>query len=157
MIRIQVLAENRTKNYIGVAKSSLRNIYSENILSQKYVGNVVAIAAFYDYLSSGRCTTIKEHGGIYDTFEHDSRLQKIIEGLDALFWQNRMILSEIRELQNSVSESNRLLSNFQCDVEQTLNGMSNSIDRIETNNAQTAIHSRNIDANVTYMRWADKY
>lgn len=59
----------------------LDKYYAMDVIYPKY-RNFVAISSFYEYLLTGRCNTLEGHGGIYDTFEYESRLDRIVTKLD---------------------------------------------------------------------------
>ncbi len=153
--RMQYLSQvyDNLNTELSVAIENLRKLYSARLLAAKYIGNVVAIGAFYDYLSSGRCTSITGHGGIYDTFEHDSQLQTIMKKIDIVILQNNTIIQGIYELNSSVQESNRLISDLHSELENGLERIGKSIGRVEQTSAQAAIHANNIDNNTAYLRW----
>ena len=73
--------QEEIQNALINAKNNLLQIYSENVLPQKY-RSLTAVATLYEYLETGRCNTVQGHGGIYDTYEvekiHLEQLFRII-------------------------------------------------------------------------------
>ncbi|MBR3268312.1 MAG: hypothetical protein IKI58_06265 [Oscillospiraceae bacterium] len=108
------------------AKSNRENLYAENVLPQKY-RNWNAIATMYEYLATGRCTTIQGHGGIYDTYENDVKQGLIISNLQGINARLDVISENQQMLYREFSQANRTLSSIQ-----------NSLTNIEKYSAQTA-------------------
>lgn len=86
-----------------ICSRTLEDLYACNILHSKY-RNFVAVASFYDYFDTGRCTSLEGRSGAYATYELESRLDKIISRLDQVLSelerikQNQLMLySEIRD------------------------------------------------------------
>ncbi len=84
-------------------RSKLDELYAANYLDKRY-RNLAATAAMLGYLTSKRCTVIYGHGGIIDTFVHDSQFEIINGKLDSIIAR----LDEIRYTQTElVSALNR--------------------------------------------------
>lgn len=108
------------------AQKALSDIYSVNVLPQKY-RNFEAVATLYEYLVTGRCTAIKGHGGIYDTYENDYR--------------SGLIIAKLSEIQNSlerISEYQQLLYSEVKKANITLSSMRQSLASIELSNREIA-------------------
>lgn len=80
-------------NNLRQAKEKLDELYSENILSQKY-RNFVAVTSMCEYLDTGRCTSIKGHGGIIVGIII-SNLNKINQKLSDIAINQRMLFDEL--------------------------------------------------------------
>ena len=113
-------------NALMSAKSNLAQIYSENVLSQKY-RSLVAVAAMYGYLETGRCNTIYGHGGIYDTYEIE---QMQLAWLEEAIRTNQT-LSGIEDNQRYICEEMRQAN---C----TLSSINSNLTKIEKTNAEIA-------------------
>ena len=76
------ISQHKTvKNRFKFCRKHLKQLYGKNLLPPVY-RNLVAVGTLYGYLINGRCTTIEGHGGIYDTYEYDVKLNTIICKLD---------------------------------------------------------------------------
>lgn len=102
-----------------VARSNLAQIYSENVLPQKY-RNLAAVATMYEYLETGRCTIIQGHGGIYDTYEveriHLEQLRQMVQinkTLSRMEDNQRYICQELRQANQTLSSINSSLSEIE--------------------------------------------
>lgn len=119
----------------------LKTYYDLNIIFPKYQ-NLVAISSIYEYLLSGRCHQLEGHGGAYDTYEYESRLDKIITQLDDVIER----LDEIKEnqyqlyiaVENGFSQSNSLLNNINNGINklETSQKLSNYYDKITAQNTE---------------------
>lgn len=127
----------------------LDSYYKLGIIHPKY-RNFIAISSIYEYLTTGRCKQLQGHGEAYDTFEYETRLNRIITQLDDIIER----LDEIRDtqyqlfnaVQNGFKQSNALL-----------NDAIKGIDRLESsqkiNNYYSEISARNSE----YFRLKDFY
>lgn len=130
------------------AKKELRQIYSCNILPDKY-RNLTAVVTLYEYLQTGRCNTIQGHGGIYDTYEteriHLAQLQQMVEinqRLSNIEDNQRYICQELRQVNNTLSHISSSLS----EIEKT-----NA--RIAENTAISAAANQQTAAAAQWMAW----
>ncbi len=106
-------------NALITAKNNLLQIYSENVLPQKY-RSLTAVATLYEYLETGRCNTIQGHGGIYDTYEvekiHLAQLQQMVqmnETLSRIEDNQRYICQELRQANRTLPSINASLSEIE--------------------------------------------
>lgn len=142
-------------NALISAKNSLLQIYSENILPQKY-RSLTAVATLYEYLETGRCNTIQGHGGIYDTYEveklHLAQLQQMVqmnESLSRIEDNQRYICQELRQ-------ANRTLSGIHAslrEIEKTNAEIAKNTAISAAANQQTAAAAQWI----TWRAWANGY
>lgn len=111
---------------LQIAQTQLRQIYSLDVLPPKY-RNLNAVATFYEYLETRRCTTIDGHGGIFDTYETE-RIQLL--QLEELAQMNTT-LSSIEDEQRMICEETR-------QANQTLSNITNQLSEIERTNQTIA-------------------
>ncbi|MBO5153077.1 MAG: hypothetical protein J6C00_01840 [Eubacterium sp.] len=130
-----------TKNVLGC-------YYQKNIIYPKY-WNWVAVASFYEYLSSGRCTSLEGHEGAYNIFENESRqdliirkLDEVIENLNEIKENQYMLYSEIKQQNETVSK----LTNdvYNCAL---------SLNRIEVSNEMIDYKCQCIAQNTEFLSW----
>ena len=118
------VAESKQARIAGClqkAKTTLNEIYALNLLPSKY-RSLSAVATLYEYLETGRCTVIQGHGGIYDTYEYDlklgiivSKLDEIIDRLDLIAENQRLLYAEMKEANRSLHNINSELVSFHND------------------------------------------
>ena len=134
------------------AKKNLADIYSNNVLPVKY-RNFCAAATLLGYLKDGRCTTIKGHGGIYDTYENDVKANIIITRLTEIRDSVLRIEANQQILVQEMQSANRMLNSIQSSV----NSIDNTTKQIERNTAVSAIADQQTAAAasyIAYMEWA---
>lgn len=123
---------------------TLNAYYDLNIIYPKY-RNFVAISTFYEYLLSGRCNTLEGHGGAYDTFEYESKLNHIIVQLDHVINSLDQIQSNQYQLytaiENGFSQSNALFES-----------VANGINRLETSQELNNYYNRITAQNSEYFK-----
>lgn len=91
------ISKNDCKKNIQVLKGKLAEVenvlvkyYELNILFPKY-HNMEAVCKMLEYLQSKRCSSLYGHGGAYDTFEKEYRMDVVINKFDiALAKMNQM-------------------------------------------------------------------
>lgn len=129
-------------------KNVLDCYYQKNIIYPKY-WNWVAVASFYEYLSSGRCTSLEGHEGAYNIFENESRqdliirkLDEVIENLNEIKENQYMLYSEIKQQNETVSK----LTNdvYNCAL---------SLNRIEVSNEMIDYKCQCVAQNTEFLSW----
>lgn len=95
---------------------SLNQLYSENVLHPAY-RRLDYIGTLYGYIQRGRCTTVKGHGGIYDTLETELKQNAIILGLDRISRQLNAIRANQRYLYDAIQEGNQIARNIRDEIE----------------------------------------
>lgn len=142
-------------NALASAKNSLMQIYSENVLPQKY-RNLTAVATLYEYLETGRCNTIQGHGGIYDTYEvekiHLAQLQQMVQmnaTLSRMEDNQRYICKQLRQANSTLSSINSSLRSIEKSSAETARNTAISA----AANQQTAAAAQWI----TWRAWANGY
>lgn len=129
----QIYALENQKKEIA---DTLHKLYSLNILYPKY-RNFVAVASFYEYFASGRCTTLEGHEGAYNIFENEIRLNAIMYKLDDVINHLEEIQHNQYAIYNAINEGNRTANAV---YQQSLKILSNT-NAIAGNSAITAYNS----------------
>ncbi len=136
-----------SKNY-REAKTTLNNIYALNIIPVKY-RNLVAIATFYEYLDTGRCTTIQGHGGIYDTYEFELQNNIIISNLQSINASLSRIEANQQFLYSELQQTNRTLSS----INSSLVSIDKTNQEIAKNTAISAVANKQTAEATRYLAW----
>ena len=117
-------------------------LYSCNIIFPKY-RNPVALATFYEYLDSGRCSALEGAGGAYNLYEGEIRADRIIAQLDDVI----DALDDIQENQymiySELSAANKKLDALKS----TMRTAVDSISRIEANTEKMNVYMEKVAAN----------
>ena len=121
----------------------LINLYSENILPEKY-RNFPAVATMYQWLDIGICTKLYGHGGLYDRYENYlmqnqiiSRLDDINSKLDLVIENQRCLYDEVKRGNEIAEKTYRSVTN----IENNTDKMARDIRDIRTNTSITAMNS----------------
>lgn len=130
------------------ARKNRNTLYAENVLDERY-RSFTAVATMYGYLESGRCTSIKGHGGIYDTYENELRQNLIIRNLQEINARLSEIAANQRILVQEVRQANAVLSKISDD----LTDIRQTNAEIAKNSAITAEATRQIAATTQYWSW----
>lgn len=117
----------------------------QNIIFPKY-RNLAAISSFYEYLESGRCTTLEGHEGAYNLFETEIRLNIIITKLDEIIDRLDQISSNQIMLYNAIKQSN---DNSQRVYKKILN----SLQQTERHAEVIAYNSKITAQNTEFLKW----
>lgn len=137
---------------LNSAEANLKQLYNKNILPPIY-RNLSAVCTLYGYLINGRCTTIEGHGGIYDTYAYDLKLNAIVCKLDEILESLESIRSSQHELYMAVKEGNAISNKI---YEETKN-ISQNTSQIAVSTTAMAMHQKQMADNLSYMAWWKNY
>ena len=129
------------KRTLSATQQTLQQFYSAGIIYPKY-RNFVAVSTFYEYLASGRCTTLEGHEGAYNIYEQEIRMNTIISKLDDVLAHLDRIEGNQYMLASAIREGNRRADQ----IYETLRN-------VESNTALSAYYNSITAANTTYMVW----
>lgn len=97
----------KTEDLLKRTLDCRNQLYSYDIVFGKY-RNLVALATFYEYLISGRCTSLEGSNGAYNIFEAECRanqiigqLTKIIDSLEQIKENQYLIYAQLQRI-NSI-------------------------------------------------------
>ena len=112
----------------------------------------VAVCSIYEYFDSGRCATLKGHGGAYDTYEMEMRIDRIIEKLDIIISNLEGIKSNQYLLYEKIKESNNNITMIGNQIDKQIkSSMSKIDDNISVNNYYSKISAENTKV-LTWMK-----
>lgn len=154
------LLQNQNAN----SKQNLEKIYSKDIIFPKY-RNLTMVCSLYEYICSGRCSTLEGHEGAYNILEMEIRLNHIIIQLDRAIARldsiqhNQYILysalQETNQQANQILEStNRIINNVQK-FQRLSEELNIGIGSIEKNSALSAFQTQCIQKELQYMNRID--
>lgn len=132
--------------------ATLKKLYSLDIIYPKY-RNFVAISSFYDYFESGRCNTLKGHGGAYDVFENEVRQDMIIAKLDEVIKRLERIEDTQYMLYSAINKSNQIASGMSNQIF----SMAGSLKEISANSSVSAYYQRETALNTDALRRIETY
>ncbi len=152
-IHLKELLDNEILSAETLLKETYKcrnELYSLNIVFEKY-RNPVALATFYEYLMSGRCTSLEGANGAYNIYEQEVRadiiidkLDKIIISLDQIKNNQYMIYQELCTINQNLDRLNKTVS----EISDTVKSIDKTTREIEYNTAATAYYSK-INAELT--------
>ena len=139
-------------------------LYACDVVFGKY-RDVVALSSFYEYLMSGRCTSLEGADGAYNIYESEIRLNHVIDQLDVVISslenikQNQyMMYQELRNINASLSRLNSTMDKALTSIQsietntvkmnEYLEHISENSDVIAHNTAVTAYYSK-VNAELT--------
>lgn len=124
------------KNNMNRTKRILDNVYSMNIIHQKYRYNVVYICSFYEYFDTGRCNRLEGHEGAYNLLESDIKYHAIMDKLDIIITKLDDIRDSQKELYAAIMNTNKSIQQVNSSIRQlssTMNHVQDSLNHIEYN------------------------
>lgn len=153
-------AENLLKDLFHTRNA----LYAFNIIFSKY-RNIVAISTFYEYLMTGRCSSLEGADGAYNLYESEcradmiiSQLSVVIESLEQVKQNQYLIYSALQSIRMDLDElsstMNAALTSIQC-IEATTVEMSGQIEKIAENadviahNTAVTAHYSKVNAELT--------
>ncbi len=143
---------NEIQQGINETRKTLEQYYGLDIVFEKY-RNFVAISSIYEYFASERCQELGGPYGAYNKFEEELRQNLIIAKLDDVLRSLSRIEKNQIMLYNAIMETNRELRQ----IRRGIDGISSSIQRIESNSEITAYNSRIAAENTEYMKNLQTY
>ena len=121
-----------------------RKVFDTGVIFEKY-NDFVAIASFYEYLSSGRCTTLEGPHGAYNLYESEirmnaivSQLADVIKSLKQIQKNQFVIYTAINEATNELAALNKATQKMNV----TLNAMHGELATISRNTEVTAFYAK---------------
>lgn len=133
---------------LATAQKNLQELYDQNLLPKVY-RNLVAVSTLYGYLETGRCITVEGHGGIYDTYENEIRLNLIITKLQDISDKLDQIRENQHDLYMAVERGNQMAENIYRETER----IAASSEVTAANSALIAVHQQQINDHLAYMRY----
>lgn len=91
-------------------------LYAMDYLPTDSYHGFVPVAAMYGYLKSGRVTVVYGHGGIIDTFVHDSQFEMLNSKLDTIIKQLDLIRASQHELAVAIEKTRREQERISSDI-----------------------------------------
>ena len=144
---------------ISETKSLLKQYYDLDIVYYKY-RNFTAISSFNEYLKSGLCSELVGHGGAYDVYETQIRmdgiltkLDKIIEKLEQIKQNQHMLYVAIKEANNTSENILREIKNIK---DQNIDILNNTCVTAK-NSYITACNSQITAQNTEFLKWYQVY
>lgn len=129
-------------------KNTLNEYYSYNIIFPKY-RHLEAISSFYEYFSSGRCTSLDGHEGAYNIYENELRQGVIINKLDNIIEHLDRIEDNQYMLYSAIKEGNEQSAYIASQI----NNTANLLAKIESNSDVTAYYSKISAQNTECLKW----
>lgn len=163
----QAMLEEEIKNAEKLYKKLYQidnSMYETNVIYEKY-WDIEAVATFYDYLMSGRCTSLEGTNGAYNLYERESRsdtmitkLSEIESALIRIENSQYRIAAQLESINSSLQEMNDTMDaayNAITDIRETgysmaeyMKHISENSDVMVHNSAVTAYYSK-INATLT--------
>lgn len=103
-------------------------LYAYDVVFGKY-RDVVALSSFYEYLMSGRCSSLTGADGAYNIYESEIRMNRVIAQLDTVISS----LEEIKQNQYMMYQEMRSISASLQSLNNTMDKALTSIQGIEAN------------------------
>ncbi len=147
-------------NQYHQSKENLERLYSANIIFPKY-RNLVMVTSLYEYICSGRCSTLEGHEGAYNILEMEIRLDRIVTQLDNVIKQLEKIQENQYSLYRLIQDSNRRSAQLldatnhmalQLDAFRgTSEALTARVAELQQTSALTAYHTERTQKELAYM------
>jgi len=141
---------NVIQNQLTETKQTLDRLYNINIIHSQY-RNIVAVASFYQYFDTGRCTTFEGHEGAYNLYESERRMNKIISQLDVVIEHLNDIKNNQYTLYNMISTANNKIDKLMNNSQLAL-----SYKRATAENSEIIAYNAQVAAeNTRVLKWME--
>ena len=135
--------QESTKSVYENTERTLKQYYDRNILFAKY-RNLIAVSSIYEYLQSGRCSTLEGYEGAYNIFENELRLNLIVTKLDDIIYRLDSIRDNQYMLYDAINRGNH-----------TSEYLLQSLEKIGDNGAVSAYNSSINAQNTEFLKWVE--
>lgn len=118
--KLEILTKEYLEHVHENAKKTndlLKKVYSKKIIHKKYQ-NFIAVSQIYEYLDTGRCTTLEGPFGAYNLFEKELRMDIIIDELDTIICQLDSLNASMHMMVNAIEKTNGILSGISSQLSQ---------------------------------------
>lgn len=163
-------AINQVEEVQKATKKTLTDTYALNIIYEKY-RTLPHICSIYEYIYSGRCTSLHGSGGAYDVLENEILQKTVILQLDTIIRQLNSIQQNQYMLYNAIQEGNKKLDTILSSIDKVSEQISGLIpqqmeterymNELEKNSEIMAYNTERIEKELTYMNrmnyFAGKY
>lgn len=147
----------------NTTENTLCKYYEKDIIYPKY-RDLIAVASFNDYLSSGVCETLEGHEGCYNKYDLEVRLDTIINKMDIVLQKideikknQHSLYSEIKKCTNKIDDLLCNMSNFESDMILNLKNIQtqNEISMATQKNCNEVLqyYAMENEKNVEYIKW----
>lgn len=110
-------------------ETSLNKLYSCNIIVPKY-RNFISVSMLYQYIDTGRCTSLDGDDGAYHLFNHEAAKDIITDHFGSIIFERAKLTLSMPYAMKTVQQAENLLS-----------AISASLGNIKKNSAYSAISS----------------
>lgn len=163
-------AINQVEEVQKATKKTLTDTYALNIIYEKY-RTLPHICSIYEYIYSGRCTSLHGSGGAYDVLENEILQKTVILQLDTIIRQLNSIQRNQYMLYNTIQEGNKKLDTILSSIDKVSEQISGLTPRqmaterymneLEKNSEIMAYNTERIEKELSYMNrmnyFAGKY
>ena len=130
-MNIQKAIDSLENKYVE-SKKRLDDFYSYNIIHTNYRHKIIAISAFYQYLSEKRTYSLERDPrtgapGAYDIYNEEAQRGIIILQLGKVLDKLDQVLDNQRELQRTLREANRRIDSLSSGIKQMSRSINSSI------------------------------
>lgn len=154
-----------TESLLKRTFAARNELYAYDIVFGKY-RDVVALSSFYEYLMSGRCSSLEGADGAYNIYEGEIRADRVIAQLDTVITsleeikQNQyMMYQELRNINVSLDKMNNTLDEALTSIQSmgsTMEHIAQNSDVIAQNSDVLAKNSKVIAHNTAVTAYYSK-
>ncbi|MCD8006252.1 MAG: hypothetical protein LUF29_04660 [Oscillospiraceae bacterium] len=148
---------NIVNKKVKESKGILAKFYSKDIVFPKY-RNFVMMCSIYEYICSGRCTTLEGPDGAYNILEMEIRMDRVIVQLDRVLSSLNQIQANQYMLCDAIQEGNRIRGQIMDNTNQIISSMNRNgkklsavLESIDKNSALTAYAAERSQKELEYM------
>lgn len=148
--KVQLLKQeaNMLKNQKEETVKILKRVYDLNVIYPKY-RTFIAVCSLYEYIKSGRCTSLEGYEGGYNIYENELRLNLINEKLDTVIDRLEQIQRNQNYLYTTIKQSNENVDKLCRQVGNISANLSDVSQNAYISAYNTSISARNTE----YLKW----
>ena len=147
------------KAELAKMRATLKRVYKLGYIHPKY-HNMVAYAMFLEYFDTGRCSQLIGAHGVYNLFEHELTMSRIIDRLDCIIRNLEQIQKNQYYLYCEINQANQNIKHLTSCVNEGLhyiaNNQGNLTYEVLQSNQATANMSRQFDDYISHLETTNK-
>ncbi len=161
----ETIAKKMVDDEVAQAESMLKGLlecrnklYAYDVVFSKY-RNLVALATFYEYLTTGRCVALEGADGAYNLFEAECRanqiigqLSTIIDSLEKIKENQYLIYSQLKAIDSNISRMNSTLQDMSSSLKDIKADTHNISGYMETVAKNSDVIAHNTAVNAYYSK-----
>ena len=126
----------------------VNKLYDLGIIYEKYQ-KIIPVSSFYEYIASGRCSSLTGSSGAYNLYENETRMNVVITKLDEI----NAKLDIIAQNQQVLADEMRKANDLSLQINHKIDALTNASQSLIQNTEIIGYHSMITAQNTEILKW----